>query len=133
MSNPFGDVVSQLLKEASGSIPYNIPDESINLESVKGLRSELDNIVAGVITIDPATIDHDLLLNFLKGEHFLQSAIKIPASQVTSGTFGVGNYVFPSKVSMGVLTAASLLLNVVSKTANYTAVLADSTILCDAS
>ena len=46
MTNPFGDTVTQLLKEASGSIPYNLPDESIYLESVRGLRSELDTIIA---------------------------------------------------------------------------------------
>ena len=75
MTNPFGDTVGQLLKEASGSIPYNLPEQSIYLESVLGLRDELDGIVAGTIPIDPSTIDHDALLNFDQAEHYLQSAI----------------------------------------------------------
>ena len=85
MTNPFGSVVGQRLLEADGSIPYNIPDESIFLESVKGLRSELDGIVAGAV--DEAGIDHDKLLNFVEGEHFSQSAIAISAAQTTSGEF----------------------------------------------
>ena len=83
MSDPFGGAVSQLLREASGSIPYNIPDESIYLESVRGLRSELDDIISGTITINPSTIDHDLLLNFEQNEHYLQSAISIAFTQLT--------------------------------------------------
>jgi len=54
VSNPFGSVIGQLLLEADGSIPYNIPDESINLESVKGLRTELDDLafpdIGGLVT-----------------------------------------------------------------------------------
>ena len=80
MSDPFGGAISQLLREASGSIPYNLPEESIFLESVKGLRSAL-------IAIDPSTINHDLLFNFDQDEHYLQSAIEISTSQVTSGSF----------------------------------------------
>ncbi|HEC66965.1 MAG TPA: hypothetical protein ENI23_16945, partial [bacterium] len=78
MTTPFGSVVSQLLKEADGSIPYNLPEESIYLESVRGLRTELDSIVAGDagFVIDPATIDHDLLLNFDQDEHFLKTDIE---------------------------------------------------------
>ncbi len=83
MSDPFGDTVAQLLKEASGSIPYNLPEQSIYLESVRGLRSELDSIVAGDagFVVDPATIDHDLLLNFNQDEHFLKSTLV--ASDIT--------------------------------------------------
>ncbi|KKL45115.1 hypothetical protein LCGC14_2358940, partial [marine sediment metagenome] len=83
MTSPFGEVVGQLLKEASGSIPYNLPEESIYLESVRGLRDELDSIVAGDtgFVIDPLTIDHDSLLNFDQNEHFLKSDIE--ASDIT--------------------------------------------------
>ncbi|KKL79816.1 hypothetical protein LCGC14_2011010, partial [marine sediment metagenome] len=83
MTNPFGSVVGQLLQEADGSIPYNLPEESIYLESVRGLRDELDSIVAGDsgFVIDPGTIDHDSLLNFNQNEHFLRS--DIIASDVT--------------------------------------------------
>lgn len=92
MTSPFGSVVSQLLKEADGSIPYNLPEESIYLESVRGLRDELDSIVAGDpgFIVDPSTIDHDLLLNFDQDEHFLKSditAADISMAVVSSPTF----------------------------------------------
>ena len=88
MTTPFGSVVGQLLEEAGGSIPYNLPEESIFLESVRGLRSELDSIVAGDpgFVIDPSTIDHDALLNFDQDEHYLQSAI-IEVGIVATGTW----------------------------------------------
>ncbi len=88
MSSPFGDVVGQLLKEADGSIPYNLPEESIYLESVRGLRDELNSIVAGDsgFVVDPGTIDHDALLNFLQTEHYLQSAI-VEVGIVATGTW----------------------------------------------
>ncbi len=88
MSDPFGNVVGQLLKEADGSIPYNLPEESIYLESVRGLRDELDGIVAGDagFVIDPLTIDHDALLNFLQTEHYLQSAI-VEVGVIATGTW----------------------------------------------
>ncbi|KKL15516.1 hypothetical protein LCGC14_2504800, partial [marine sediment metagenome] len=88
MTSPFGAIVEQLLKEASGSIPYNLPEESIYLESVRGLRDELDSIVAGDsgFVIDTSTIDHDTLLNFDQDEHFLKSDIK--ASDVTMAVVG---------------------------------------------
>ncbi|KKM86270.1 hypothetical protein LCGC14_1280690 [marine sediment metagenome] len=88
MTTPFGSVVGQLLEEAGGSIPYNLPEESIYLESVRGLRTELDSIVAGDpgFVIDPSTIDHDALLNFDQDEHYLQSAI-IEVGIVATGTW----------------------------------------------
>ena len=86
MSDPFGGAVSQLLREASGSIPYNLPEESIYLESIRGLRSELDDIISGTITIAPSTIDHDSLLNFEQNEHFLQSAI-VEVGVLVNGTW----------------------------------------------
>ncbi|KKK96524.1 hypothetical protein LCGC14_2661920, partial [marine sediment metagenome] len=95
MTNPFGSVVGQLLSEADGSIPYNLPEESIYLESVRGLRDELDqvqsdliSIVAGDLSfvIDPGTIDHDSLLNFLQTEHYLQSAI-VKVGVIATGTW----------------------------------------------
>ncbi|KKL61183.1 hypothetical protein LCGC14_2197890, partial [marine sediment metagenome] len=88
MTNPFGSVVGQLLSEADGSIPYNLPEESIYLESVRGLRTELDSIVAGDsgFKIKPSTIDHDSLLNFLQTEHYLQSAI-VKVGVIATGTW----------------------------------------------
>jgi hypothetical protein len=116
MTNPFGDVVAQLLKEADGSIPYNLPEESIYLESVRGLRDELDSIVAGDpgFIVDPSTIDHDLLLNFDQDEHFLKSAITaadISMAVVSSPTFSSVQHmqdIFHSSgwVSGGVLSDA---------------------------
>lgn len=44
MNDLFGKAISQLLEESSGSIPYSFPDESIFLESIRGLRDELDVI-----------------------------------------------------------------------------------------
>ena len=52
MSDPFGGAISELLREASGSIPYNLPDESINLESIRGLRTELDVVVNDHVLAD---------------------------------------------------------------------------------
>lgn len=86
MSDPFSGAVSQLLEEAGGSIPFNLPEQSIYLESVRGLRSELDDIISGTITIAPSTIDHDALLNFDQNEHYLQSAI-VEVGTVATGTW----------------------------------------------
>ena len=63
MTDPFGNVVGQLLKESSGSIPYNLPEESIFLESVRGLRTELDQVQADLLTIaaDALTIAPHLI------------------------------------------------------------------------
>ncbi|KKL66291.1 hypothetical protein LCGC14_2146440, partial [marine sediment metagenome] len=116
MTNPFGSVVGQLLSEADGSIPYNLPEESIYLESIRGLRDELDSIVAGDsgFVIDPGTIDHDSLLNFNQNEHFLKSDIiasDVTMAVVSSPTFTTVQHmqdIFHSSgwVSGGVLSDA---------------------------
>lgn len=59
VSDPFGGTIGQLLSEASGSIPYNLPEESINLESIRGLRVELDdvNAVLAIVVNDHVLAD----------------------------------------------------------------------------
>jgi hypothetical protein len=49
------------------------------------------NITEGSVTQHVAAIDHDSLLNFAAGEHFLQSAISIPASQISDFDTEVSN------------------------------------------
>ncbi|KKM64813.1 hypothetical protein LCGC14_1497540 [marine sediment metagenome] len=48
-------------------------------------------ISVGSVTQHVASIDHDGLLNFAGGEHFLQSAISIPASQISDFDTEVSN------------------------------------------
>lgn len=64
-------------------------------------------IAVGNVTQHQASINHDALTNFLTAEHFVQSAITvvgtltsgaIPASLVTTGAFGAGNYEFPANI-----------------------------------
>ena len=55
-------------------------------------------ISVGNVTQHQASINHDALLNFVAGEHFLQSAIAITAAQTTSGTFA------NARISVGSVT-----------------------------
>lgn len=47
--------------------------------------------IANTITINDSEINHNSLFNYLTTEHFLQSAISIPASQITNFDTEVGN------------------------------------------
>ena len=100
MSDPFGGAISQLLREASGSIPYNLPDESINLESIRGLRTELDEVADDHVLADAfglgeqhtvSGLTDGLVLRASGGEtaaftrlNFLDLSGKIANSQVDS-------------------------------------------------
>jgi len=49
------------------------------------------NVPESAVTQHEGAIDHDVLLNFVSGEHFLQSAISITASQVSDFDTEVAN------------------------------------------
>ncbi len=75
-----------------GSVTQHESALSISTTQLKGSPQLPDALVqVSNVTQHVGSIDHDLLLNFVLGEHFLQSAISIPASQISDFDTEVSN------------------------------------------
>ena len=107
----------QYNKITTGSIGGTLPASSITSGGAL-----IDGAVAqSNVTQHEAAVDHDALTNFVSGEHFLQSAITavgtlaagaVPASLVTAGTFGAGDYLMDSKLFVGGTSNANMAIGI---------------------